>query len=230
MIKNALMFITGVGMSSIARKWIMSLTGLFLCFFLLGHLMGNLILLSGDGAKEAFNEYAAFMGSNPAVQVLRIVTYAGILFHIFYAIALSIKNKSARKQGYAYTNTIPKNSSLASKIMLHLGAIVLIFLGLHLYSFWYQHNFIGYESLNNIDNLYDLVVFRFSDLKYSAFYVIVMFFLGYHLWHGFQSGFQSLGINHPKYSPLIEKAGSGFAIIIPLGFAVIPVFIYLTNS
>ena len=228
MIKNALMFITGVGMSSIARKWIMGISGLFLCFFLLGHLLGNLILLSGDGAKEAFNEYAAFMGTNPGVQVLRVVTYAGIIFHIVYAIALSIKNKSARKQGYAYQEVLPKNSSLASKIMLHLGAIVLIFLGLHLYSFWYQHNFVGYEALA-VDNIYDLVVLKFSDLKYSGFYVIAMFFLAYHLAHGFKSGFQSLGVNHPKYTPLIEKAGLAFAIIVPLMFACIPICIYLTN-
>ena len=85
------MILTGVGMSSIARKWVMGITGLFLCFFLLGHLLGNLILITGDGAKDAFNQYADFMGTNPAVQIVRIVTYCGILFHIVYAISLTIE-------------------------------------------------------------------------------------------------------------------------------------------
>ena len=223
---KVLMILTGVGMSSIARKWIMAVTGLFLCFFLLGHLLGNLILITGADAKDAFNDYAEFMGTNPGVQVLRLVTYAGILFHIVYAVALTIKNKKARSQKYAYTSALPKNSSLASKIMIHLGVIILVFLVLHLYSFWYKHNFVGYDGMD-VDNLYDMVVMKFKNPYYSGFYVLAMGFLAYHLAHGFKSGFQSLGFNHPKYSPLIEKLGLGFAIIVPLLFAVIPICLYL---
>lgn len=283
--------------SSIAKKYWMALTGLFLCLFLAGHLAGNLQLIFSD-AKH-FNEYALFMTSNPAVKILSYLTYISILFHAIDGIMLTIQNKKARPVAYAKTDG--SSSSVSSRNMAVLGTIILVFIVTHMVNFWARMHFdkkmplvvkemsngsgvpqkqamgskdspypmfpvdangqITEELLKNINmqsngqfnlevegvttivnkingevifigqkDLHKITIAFFKDPKTgliaTILYVLAMFTLAFHLLHGFQSAFQSLGLNNPKYTPGIKKFGAAFAIIVPLLFAIIPVYIH----
>lgn len=291
--------------SSIAKKYWMALTGLFLCLFLVGHLIGNLqlILKTGEEGKRAFNEYAYFMAHNPAIKVLSYLTYISIIFHAVDGIMLAFQNKKARPVSYAYNNP-SANSSIASRNMAVLGTLILVFIATHMANFWWKAkisddkfplhikeisfqqnnpmtgqvqkgtmklyltttgNYVpidGFIVKNKTElyeaqlsaqkvelkmaeaykDLHSLVLaffghnktkegFPLNDMALGAviFYVLCMAVLGFHLWHGFSSAFQSLGINHAAYTPWIKKAGYGFAIIVPTLFAIIPIWIFITK-
>ena len=264
--------------SSIAKKYWMALTGLFLCLFLAGHLAGNLQLLVPNNALN-FNQYALFMTSNPAVKLLSYLTYISILFHAIDGIVLTVQNRKARPIGYAKTDG--SSSSFSSRNMAVLGTIILVFIVTHMVNFWAVMHFDknmplqtisigqagqqqeyylttdgGYlpkaqvdQQMIKIENrteffdaaanvkikegykdLHKITVAFFKDPKTgliaTILYVIAMITLAFHLLHGFQSAFQSLGLNNPKYTPAIKKFGAAFAIIVPLLFAIIPVYIH----
>ena len=124
--------------SSIAKKWWMALTGLFLCVFLVGHLAGNLQLIFGTSLQ--FNQYALFMTTNPAVKVLSYVTYFSILFHAIDGIMLTVQNKSARPVGYAVKND-KVSSTFSSRNMAVLGTLLLVFIVTHMVNFWAKMHF-----------------------------------------------------------------------------------------
>ena len=294
--------------SSIAKKWWMSLTGLFLCLFLVGHLLGNLQLVFIDGidGKRAFNEYAYFMTHNPLIKVMSYITYLSILFHAIDGIMLTIQNKKARPINYVY-NKPGENSSLPSRYMAVLGSAILLFIVIHMANFWGKMHFstmplhketiyipltqnpegeeayyttngtllaessavIAGETKLNIkdftaeiqqqdpsyikkgDNpqfaegykdLHSLTMAFFGHDKTKegfplnpmaplavVMYVLAMCVLGYHLWHGFASAFQTLGVNHAKYTPLIKSFGKAFSVLVPLAFALIPIMIFLSK-
>jgi succinate dehydrogenase / fumarate reductase cytochrome b subunit len=275
--------------SSIAKKYWMAITGLFLCIFLLGHMSGNLQLLFGDALQ--FNQYALFMTTNPAVKVLSYLTYISILFHAIDGVLLTIQNIKARPIGYVKQNAAA-SSSFASRNMAVLGSLVLVFIILHLKSFWYEMHFSDKMPLQtiSIDNgmggkqelyvmtngsymqkdqvaptldiakkemkqlfikdktslysaqapeikigevykdLHKITVDFFRTPKYgllfTLLYVLSMAVVGFHLWHGFQSAFQTLGLNNPTWTPVIKLTGKIFAVIVPLLFAIIPIFIH----
>ncbi len=223
--------------SSLAKKYWMAFTGLFLCLFLVGHLAGNLQLLaSGAGARDQFNEYALFMTTNPAVRILSIVTFASILFHVIDGIILTIKNHKARPQGYVSFKPAT-NSKWSSRNMGILGTVILAFIVIHLVNFWGQMKFGGLDNTvyttasgQEVKDLYTLTIKTFQDpemgLVWALIYLVAMIAIAFHLYHGFGSGFQSLGVNHPKYNNFIRKVGVGFAILVPLAFAIIPFYIY----
>ena len=284
--------------SSIAKKYWMALTGLFLCLFLVGHLLGNLQLIfsTGEEGRRVFNEYAYFMTHNPAVKVLSYLTYFSILFHAIDGIALFVQNKKARPVAYAYSKP-SANSSMPSRYMALLGTLVLVFIATHMSNFWWKmkyteeiplHSYFAKTDKDFGDTTYakvfetkefyysqtgpipkdsaattvkglDIMV-KGTNLKYGSgykdlhtvvlqyfskqnksesgvpvgllgtlFYVISMAVLGFHLWHGFASAFQSLGLNHPTYTPLIKTFGRAFSVVVPGLFAIIPVFLYLIS-
>lgn len=197
----------------------MSITGLFLISFLIVHLSGNFLLYKG---AEAFNEYSIFMSTSPIIRVMEVVLVLGFLFHIIDGIILTVQNSKARGQSYKVSSGA-QNASIFSKIMPQTGLIILIFLIVHLDSFTFEHRI--YDPGN--EDFYGTVVeaFRYGwGGFYWLFYVIAMALLGFHLNHGFQSAFQSLGLNHRKYTPLIKTLGILFSIIVPAGFASIPVY------
>lgn len=214
--------------SSLAKKYWMSATGLFLCTFLIGHLVGNLqLLLPPDEALVVFNEYARFMTTNPLIKILSYLTYFSILFHAVDGILLVIQNKKARPVQYAY-NKPSVNSSWASRNMGLLGAVVLFFIIVHMRSFWYEMHFGSIAlDVNGNKDLYTITTAAFQELWYVVMYVLCMIAIAFHLSHGFASAFQSIGANHAKYTPVIKKVGAAFGILIPLAFAIIPVFLYL---
>jgi succinate dehydrogenase / fumarate reductase cytochrome b subunit len=206
----------------------MALTGLFLILFLAVHLIGNLQLLKTDEG-EAFNVYARFMTSNPVIVTVSYVNYAAIIVHIIWAILLTRINSKARgPQGYA----INKNSSpWTSRNMGILGTLILIFLVIHLKSFWYEMHWGGIPTVNyegeEYKNLYAVVDAAYSEIWFVILYVVSMAVLGFHLWHGFGSAFQTLGLNHLKYNAVIKFVGRTFAVVVSALFALIPVWMFL---
>ncbi len=207
----------------------MSLTGLFLILFLVVHLLGNLQLLYNDSGEE-FNKYAKFMTSNPLIKTISILNYIFILLHAVQGILLWIQNRRARGMKYAVPNQ--QTSSFAARNMAGLGTVIFVFILIHLWQFWFQMKFgnlemASYEGYGEVKNLYVPVAHAFRQWWYVLFYVICMGVIALHLWHGFQSAFQTLGINHKKYTPVIMWLGKAYSIVIPLGFALIPIWFYL---
>jgi succinate dehydrogenase / fumarate reductase cytochrome b subunit len=222
----------GLFRSSLGRKYLMALSGLFLCLFLVVHLIGNLQLFAGDGGK-AFNTYTQFMAHNTLIQIIAKVNYALILLHVFDGLMLSMSNRKARPQGYAMVNQ-SKSATWSSRNMGILGTLILIFLVVHMKSFWFEMKFgsmpvVSYEG-EEYKDMYTVVIEAFKQPWYAALYVVSMFALAFHLFHGFSSGFQSLGIRHHRYTPLFQTVGTFvFAILIPALFAAMPVFFCLKN-
>lgn len=225
--------------SSIGRKLVMSLTGLALIGFLPVHLLGNLTLLSDDGG-QAFNLYAEMMGTNPFVQLSAKGLYFFILLHAVQGILIYLKNKNANGKKYAVSSK--SDVSWASKNMFWLGILLLAFIGIHMGDFWFATKFqewpvaeAGREMATYISdghtvevkNLYGKVAWSFNKPIIVVFYVLSMLGLAFHLMHGFSSAFQTLGLNHKKYTPFIDFLGKAYSIVIPLVFAIIPVLVYL---
>lgn len=218
--------------SSLGKKLIMSLTGLFLVSFLAIHLVGNLQLLIDDQGQQ-FNIYAKFMTTNPVIKTVSYLLYFSILLHAFQGWALWRQNRAARgNQGYAVQNVRAVNTNAkVAKSMGWLGTVIFVFLLIHLYQFWLQMKMgtlpmVEYDG-ESYKNLYVPVQAAYSNIGYVIFYVVCMGVVALHLMHGFQSAFQSLGLNHKKYSPLVHFVGKAFAILVSLGFAIIPIVFYL---
>jgi succinate dehydrogenase / fumarate reductase cytochrome b subunit len=217
--------------SSLGKKLIMSLTGLFLIIFLIVHLSGNFQLLRNDNGQQ-FNLYTRFMTTNPIIKIVSYLLYAFIFLHTIQGMVLWRQNLQARKSRYAVPGT--RTSSFASRNMAYLGMVIFIFIIIHLWQFWFQMkigalSIVTYEGHEPVKNLYEVVDYAFSQWWYVVFYVFCMVALAYHLLHGFESAFQSLGINHHKYTPFIKWIGIIYSIIVPLGFAAIPVIFYLSR-
>jgi len=215
--------------SSLGKKLIMSLTGLFLISFLLVHLIGNLQLLAGDDG-ESFNVYAKFMTTNPVIKGTSYGLYLFILLHIIQGFVIWYTNKSAKGSRYAVPS---RNTSWASSNMATLGTIITVFLLIHLYQFWFKMKLgtipmVTYDGVE-MNNLYATVSEAYTNIFFVIFYVVSMIVIGLHLSHGFQSSFQSLGLNHKKYTPIIKGVGTIYSVLIPLGFAIIPIWMYMVH-
>ena len=216
--------------SLIVKKYIIGLTGLFLCVFLIVHLSANLILLWPEAtASKAYNAYAAFLGGNPLIKVVAYLLYLSILAHIIYALLITAKNRSARGKKYA-VNQSSENSSWASQNMGFLGILILIFIVVHLANFWARAKLgigdsVPMDEYGNKD-LYSLAATLFDNPYYVAFYTLLMIPLGYHLFHGLKSAFKSLGFYHKKGLRLIQKVSLVFAFIMTIGFGIIPIIMY----
>ncbi len=300
--------------SSIAKKYWMALTGLFLCTFLVGHLLGNLQLVfkTGEEGRRAFNEYAYFMGHNIFIKILSYVTYISIIFHAVDGFMLTFQNKKARPVAYTY-NKPSANSSTPARYMAVLGTLILVFIATHMANFWWKMKITeelpihlvekdivqqgqnpmtgqptqqtvkvkfalttkgeylpfsymdpqsnqkvslvdtkektilidkntGMQRAEVYKDLHSLTVAFFGADKSKEdvpanknaglaviFYTLAMLALSFHLWHGFASAFQSMGVNHKKYTPIIQLVGKAFAIVVPLLFALIPLMIFMNN-
>ena len=207
--------------SAVGRKTIMALTGLFLCLFLVEHLYGNLLLYKEDGGV-AFIEYSHNMVHSILIRIVEVILFIAIVIHVIQALSLTIQNNRARPVKYAVNKT-NQTSSWFSRNMGLTGSLILFFLVVHLYTFFVPYRIIGLEPGENIALE---VKEAFKSPVYSGFYVIAVLILGLHLNHGFQSAFQSLGLNNNKYAQLLKTSGTAFAIIITLGFMSFPILFY----
>ena len=208
--------------SSIAKKVAMALSGLFLITFLTLHFIIN---LTSVFSADAFNTASHFMGYNPIIQfVMQPVLVAGVIFHFIMGMVLEIQNRKARPIAYVNYNGAA-NASWASRNMIISGLVVLAFIGLHFYDFWVQEIVYKYVDVNSIEptRYYAELNHKFESPIRTGLYSLAFVLLAIHLWHGFNSSFQSVGFNN-KYSKSLHKLGYTFAIVVPFGFIIIALF------
>jgi len=210
--------------SSLSKKYIMAIAGFFLMSFLVIHLAINLCLLRDDGG-EWFNAAAHFMGTNYIIKFFEIFLFAGILIHILFGVILQIKNWMSRPQAYKSSNK--STTSFFSKYMIYTGLVVFIFLIIHFTNFYFMK--MGWVekpfTLNGDEpDFYKVANALFASNYYSILYIVLITILGFHLNHAFQAAFQTLGINHPVYTPFIKKFGTIYSILIVIGFNIIPIY------
>ncbi|MFY8172650.1 MAG: succinate dehydrogenase cytochrome b subunit [Sphingobacteriaceae bacterium] len=210
--------------SSLGKKLVMGITGLFLISFLMVHCFLNSLIFINDGG-ETFNLGAEFMAKNWLIRAMEIVLFGGLLWHIIQAAILTRENKKARPVAYAASNP-SANSKWYSRSMGLLGTILLIFLIIHLRHFWVVSRFTD-EITSGRETLFNEMKEVFSQLWVVILYCLAMVSLGYHLLHGFKSAFQTLGWNHVKYNAIIEKTGVIISIVLPVLFAAMPIAIYM---
>ena len=208
--------------SSIAKKVAMALSGLFLILFLAQHFFIN---STSVFSPDTFNEISHFMGNNPLVQfVIQPILIIGVIFHFIMGIVLDFQNKSARPIKYVKNNGAA-SSSWASRNMIISGLVVLAFMLLHFYDFWIPEMVYKYVEVNPLDETryFGELQHKFVDPTRTAIYCVSFVLLALHLWHGFNSSFQSVGFNN-KYSRSLHKLGYAFAIVVPVGFIFIALF------
>jgi succinate dehydrogenase / fumarate reductase cytochrome b subunit len=225
--------------SSVGKKLVMALTGLFLISFLVIHAGLNACIWANDNG-EMFNKGAHFMGDTIVIRIIEVGLFIGFFIHIIQGYVLESKNLARRGKGYKI-NLANKGSKWYSRTMGLLGTLLLLFLIMHINHFWIHSRLGNVASIDPLSeiiypsnpnkpyhNLYALMIQTFSDnLLVVILYVVGCISLAYHLLHGFQSAFRTLGVHNKKYIGIIKSVGVGFAIVISLAFAMMPVSIYL---
>lgn len=215
------------GLSSITKKVIMSLAGLFLIVFLLIHLGINLFLLPiVEGNREVFLAAAEFMSTFWPMKIMEVVLFGGLILHGLYGFIVQLQNWQSRGT-QAYKVASKTEASFSSKTMIWTGVLVLLFLVMHMYQFYFvKLGFVeGAMLADGHPDFYTIAVNLFSnDMVFSSIYILLFIALGFHLFHAFQSAFQTLGWNHPKYTPLVKILGNIYAVAVPLGFISIPLY------
>ena len=221
----------GLFSTLIGKKMLMGITGIFLITFLVVHCAINSLIFFNDGG-ELFNEGAKFMGTNVLIRIMEVVLFLGIIAHIVDALLLTLANNKTRNTGYQYQKA-NANSKWYSRWMGLLGTLILMFLIVHLKDFWVPSCFADHiahselEKLPGQETLFEEMKEVFENPLIVILYVASMVSLAYHLLHGFQSAFQTMGWNHPKYTPIIQKTGYWFSIIISVLFALMPIVMHL---
>jgi succinate dehydrogenase / fumarate reductase cytochrome b subunit len=214
-------------LSSITKKVIMSLAGLFLIIFLLVHLGINLFLMPlTENHKEIFELAAEFMATNPLIKIMEVVLFGGFIIHIFYGIVVQLQDWASRGN-VRYKSGSKTNTTFSSQTMIYTGLLVFLFLALHLYQFYFVKLGLNTSPFmsDGHPQFYEIAKQLFSTQPlYSVIYIITFVILGFHLNHAFQSAFQTLGWEHPKYTPCIKVVGTIYSIVVPLGFIIIPLY------
>jgi succinate dehydrogenase / fumarate reductase cytochrome b subunit len=211
--------------SSVGKKVLMSVSGLFLIVFLLVHLFINLLTLV---SADVFNAAAHFMGSNPAMKIMEIALAAGFVIHMSMGAFLTFKNQMARPVKYAVSTK--SEATWASKNMFITGGVILLFLVLHLMNYFYKIKFTDLIESGQMTE-YQLVVglFNVSNWYYVATYVLWFILLGLHLSHAFQSAFQTIGLNNKTWENRLIVIGNIYALVISIGFSIIPIYFFISS-
>lgn len=216
--------------SSIGKKFLMSVSGIFLMTFIIVHLSINLLLVFDDSG-DLFNQGAYFMATNPVIRIMEPLLALGFIVHIIWSLIITFKNMKARPTGYKQLDN-SVSSTWASRNMLILGSLIFVFLVMHIAQFFWKIKFTGDPLLQHVtidgiemENTYALVSSLFKQsLFYSILYVIGAIFLGLHLAHGFWSSFQTVGFVNKIWLKRLQFAGIIFAIVIAIGFSTIPLY------
>ncbi len=214
--------------SSIGKKVVMGLTGLFLISFLIVHVgINSLIfvtLVDPNDHGATFNAAAHFMSHNPVIRVLEIGLFVGIIAHIVQGLLLVAENRKKRPVAYAMVDG-KANSTWYSRSMGLLGTLILLFLIVHLAHFWVPTKealYVTHEEHNTFNGIVEV----FANPINVAIYLAGVISLAYHLLHGFSSAFQTFGLNHKKYTPVIKGLGVAFSVIVPFLFAMMPILVF----
>ncbi len=227
--------------TTIGKKLLVSITGLFLMLFLLEHLMVNMLIVIDD-TGELFNRSAHFLETNPIISVIEPILFIGLILHILITIILSIQNKFQRDINHSWLKRYKmRNSAVGSawtsRNMLILGIFILAFLIIHLNNFFWKMKFTGHQLLEPVmydgvlmKNAYALVVETLSQCQWTVIvYVIGAIALGLHLHHGVWSAFQSIGLSNKKWQKILNVIGILFSVFIGAGFAFIPLYIWIAH-
>ena len=210
--------------SSLGKKYVMAITGIFLILFLIVHATINGTIFLNDGG-QTFETFAHFMSRNYIMRFLEIGLFAGIILHIIQGLMLTAQNNKARPVKYAM-NKAEKNSKWYSRSMGLLGTLILLFLIMHLAHFWAPTKGELYFGATHERTMYQEMVEVFSNPLWVALYMVGLVALFFHLKHGFSSAFQSLGLNSKKYTPFLIGLGNVYTILIILAFALMPLSIF----
>lgn len=213
-----------VFISSVGKKLVMGFTGIFLILFLVIHAGLNACIWANDGG-EMFLHAAHFMGGNWVPRILEIGLFVGFILHIIQGYMLTVENRKKRAVGYAVSYS--DGSKWYSRSMGLLGTIILLFLIMHMTHFWFPNRSNQGFLLGEEINLFEKMKTEFSVLWVVILYVVGCISLAYHLAHGFQSAFKTMGVHNKKYNKMLTSIGYGFSIIVPLVFAMMPVSFYL---
>jgi succinate dehydrogenase / fumarate reductase cytochrome b subunit len=214
--------------SATGKKFVMGLTGIFLILFLVVHVGVNACMWANDEGRM-FNVAANFLGETVVPRILEIGLFLGFILHIVQAYVLEVQNR--KKRGTAYQVPMGnRGSKWYSRYMGWLGTFVLLFLVIHLKDFWVPSRFgdmpeVTYNGVTMHD-LYSLMKDSFTHEWLIVIYLAGCVSLAYHLMHGFQSAFRSLGVYNQRYIGMINGLGMAFSIIVPLAFAMMPISIY----
>jgi len=222
----------------------MGLTGIFLILFLIIHVGINACIFADlnvpiwpfDANENGvmFNKAAHFMGSTVLIRILEVGLFVGFFLHIIQGLTLELENRKKRgAQGYAIALG-NRGSTWYSRSMGLLGTILLIFLIIHWWHFWVPARFTGHEQLTEeviggveMHNMFNLMQFTFTNVWVVILYVVACISLAYHLLHGFQSAFRTIGLGNKKWLGIVQALGIGYSIIVPLLFALMPIAMYL---
>ena len=220
--------------SSVGKKFVMSLTGLFLITFLVVHVGLNACIWAGDHG-EMFNKSAHFMGTTILVRLTEVGLFIMFFIHIIQGYVLEVKNLNRRGTGYKISLG-NKGSKWYSRTMALLGTLLLLFLIMHINHFWISSRFGGLANIRPLPevvydnkpyhNLYAEMLSVFTNPLVVILYVLGCFSLAYHLMHGFQSAFRTLGVHNKRYLDMLTYTGWGFSIIVSAAFAMMPISMY----
>ncbi|MCX7549407.1 succinate dehydrogenase cytochrome b subunit [Xanthomarina sp. F2636L] len=217
-------------MSMFFRKSILAATGLFLCIFLLVHLSANaLLLLPETTARGLYNGYSTTLRESLVIKIVAYLLYLSLIFHVVYAGIVTYKNRQSKGNPYVM-NHKTETSTWASQNMGVLGMLILIFIVVHLVNFWARVKLgigetVRTDVAGNLD-VYEVTYTLFHNIYYVLFYSVLMLPLGFHLHHGLQSAFKTLGFYHKKGLAVLAKISLIYAIIMSVGFAIIPIIVY----
>jgi succinate dehydrogenase / fumarate reductase cytochrome b subunit len=212
--------------SSVGTKILIGLTGLFLAVYLIVHILGNLVVFLGP---DTFNAYSHALISNPLIPVIEVVLLVGFLLHIYKTVTMYLANRQARPVGYAMKKGAgpPSRKTLASSTMIISGLWLLVFVVIHVRTFKFGAHPVTEEG---ITDLYKIEMDAFRSPLVVSFYLLSMLVVGSHLWHGIVSGFQSLGADHPTWTPRIKAVAKVLAFGIPAAFIVIALWAHFTGG
>ncbi len=209
--------------SSITKKVVMGIAGLFLATFLVLHLSINLLLLANDNG-EMYSKACEFMDESLFIKIFEYVLFGGFAIHIIMGIILFVQNFMARPVGYRKVSRT--ETSFFSRYMIYTGAVIVIFLIIHFMNFYFVKK--GLVPMPDVashpEDFYNMAIALFSNKVYSIIYLVCFLLLGFHLNHAIQSGFQTLGLNHSRYTPAVKIISTIYSVIIAAGFAIIPLY------
>ncbi len=208
--------------STVGRKQLMALAGLGLCLFVLTHVIGNFLLFVGP---ETYNMYSHKLTSNPLIYIAEAGLIAIFLLHAYEGLLLSWKNYQARPQGYAKLPSGAKRTTWTQRTMAWQGIVILIYVITHILTFKFGPEYTVTYGSETVRDLFKLVYEEFHEPGLVAWYVFSVIILGYHLSHGFYSSLQTLGLNHPQYTPKFKIASVAYGLFIGIGFAIQPLYI-----
>jgi succinate dehydrogenase / fumarate reductase cytochrome b subunit len=213
------------------KKSLIALTGLFLCLFLIVHLSANCILLLPESiARDLYNSYSTTLRESPLIKIVAYILYVSIILHAFYALLITLKNRKAKPQKYVL-NRSNENSTWTSQNMGFIGTLILLFIIVHLGNFWARIKLgigedVGLDAMGNKD-VYEVTYSLFQNIYFVIFYTLISIPLALHLNHGLKSAFKTLGFYHKKGLKLLAKVSLIYAIIMGIGFGIIPFIVYL---